>query len=172
MLTERQVQQLNAENELLILQLEDVNEIIKHREAELDLLRQTALKATQMQSRLDMNLFEFEQMQNNLGDKQQEAVGTNERLESLEKELYNSIKMERNYLNMLDEKTSLQANLLDTTNELEEAAALYKKVLELRRELTKTKSELEIAKLEVLNLTASYDEAVALNTLLLSKRSL
>ena len=172
MLTERQVQQINAENELLILQLEDVNEIIKHREAELDLLRETALKATQMQSRLDMNLFEFEQMQNNLGDKQQEAVGTNERLESLEKELYDSIKMERSYLNMLDEKTSLQANLLDTTSELEEAAALYKKVLELRRELTKTKSELEIAKLEVLNLTASHDEAVALNTLLLSKRSL
>lgn len=158
MLTERQLQQIQAENEHLKLQLEEVNEIIAIREEELAILRQKMQKATQLQSKLDMNLLEFEQMQNTIGEKQQEAEGNSIRLEELEKELFKSIKMETNYYNMLDENVSLQANLKDTNSELEEAASLYKKVRQLTIELTETKSNLEIAQMEIDGLKAELKD--------------
>ena len=170
MLTERQLQQIKSENELLLIQLEDVNEVIKLREIELDELRQTALEARQLQSRLDMNLIEFEQMQNNIGEKQQEAEGASMRMEELEQELYGSLKMENKYYNMLDENVSLQANLKDTTSELEEAAALYKKVKELKTQLTKTLSNLELAELEIESLKADLKEERAINAALVNKK--
>ncbi len=158
MLSEKQLQQLISENEFLSLQLEDLNEVIKQREEELALLRETAVKATQMQSKLDMNLLEFQQMQDNIGEKQQEAAGTALRMEELENELFNSIKMEKNYYNMLDENVSLQANLRDTNSELEEAASLYKKVRQLTTELSQAKSSLELAQLEIESLRAGLKE--------------
>jgi len=158
MLTERQLQQIQAENEHLKLQLEEVNEVIAIREEELAILRQKMQKATQLQSRLDMNLLEFEQMQNTIGEKQQEAEGNSIRLEELENELFKSIKMETNYYNMLDENVSLQANLKDTNSELEEAASLYKKVRQLTIELTETKSNLEIAQMEIDGLKAELKD--------------
>jgi len=158
MLTERQLQQIQAENEHLKLQLAEVNEVIAIREEELAILRQKMQKATQLQSKLDMNLLEFEQMQNTIGEKQQEAEGNSIRLEELEKELFKSIKMETNYYNMLDENVSLQANLKDTNSELEEAASLYKKVRQLTIELTETKSNLEIAQMEIDGLKAELKD--------------
>lgn len=170
MLTEKQIKQLKGENELLLLQLEDVNEVIKQREKELEELRRIATKARQMQSQLDMNLLEFEQMQNNIGEKQQQAKGASVRMEELEKELYNSIKIENRYNNMLDEHISLQANLLDTSNELEEAAGLYKKVQQLKASLTQTKSSLEMGQIEIQNLKDELAEAKELNILLREKK--
>ena len=170
MLTEKQIKQLKGENELLLLQLEDVNEVIKQREKELEELRRIATKARQMQSQLDMNLLEFEQMQNNIGEKQQQAKGASVRMEELEKELYNSIKIENRYNNMLDEHISLQANLLDTSNELEEAAGLYKKVQQLKASLTQTKSSLEMGQIEIQNLKDELAETKKLNILLREKK--
>lgn len=170
MLTEKQIKQLKGENELLLLQLEDVNEVIKQREKELEELRRIATKARQMQSQLDMNLLEFEQMQNNIGEKQEQAKGASVRMEELEKELYNSIKIENRYNNMLDEHISLQANLLDTSNELEEAAGLYKKVQQLKASLTQTKSSLEMGQIEIQNLKDELAEAKELNILLREKK--
>ena len=170
MLTEKQIKQLKGENELLLLQLEDVNEVIKQREKELEELRRIATKARQMQSQLDMNLLEFEQMQNNIGEKQQQAKGASVRMEELEKELHNSIKIENRYNNMLDEHISLQANLLDTSNELEEAAGLYKKVQQLKASLTQTKSSLEMGQIEIQNLKDELAETKELNILLREKK--
>lgn len=158
MLTERQLQQIQAENEHLKLQLEEVNEIIAIREEELAIIRQKMQKATQLQSKLDMNLLEFEQMQNTIGEKQQEVEGNSIRLEELENELFRSIKMETNYYNILDENVSLQANLKDTNSELEEAASLYKKVRQLTKELTEAKSNLEIAQMEIDGLKAELQD--------------
>ena len=166
MLTEKQIQQLKGENELLILQLEDVNETIRRREQELDELRQAAANTRQMQSRLDMNLLEFEQMQNNIGEKQQEVKDTSFRLEELENELYNSIKIENNYNKILDEHISLQADLLDTNNELQEAATLYKKVHQLKATLSETQSNLDIALIEIESLKEELAEVKELNILL------
>ena len=166
MLTEKQIQQLKGENELLILQLEDVNETIRRREQELDELRQAAANARQMQSQLDMNLLEFEQMQNSIGEKQQEVKDTSFRLEELENELYNSIKIENKYNKILDEHISLQADLLNTNNELQEAATLYKKVYQLKATLAETQSNLDIALIEIESLKEELAEVKELNTLL------
>jgi hypothetical protein len=170
MLTEKQLEQLKAENELLQLQLEEVNGIIAIREEELAILRQKMQNVTEMQSRLDMNLLEFEQMQNTIGEKQQEAAGDANRLEEMENELLGSIRMEKNYYNMLDENISLQANLKDTNSELEEAAFLYKKVRQLTTALTETKSNLEIAQIEIESLKADLIEVNALNSALTEKK--
>lgn len=170
MLSEKQLKQLLAENELLLLQLEDVNEVIKQREAELDALRAVETSAREMQSKLDMNLHEFHQMQDKIGEKQQIESGNANRLEELENELFQSIKMEKNYYEMLDENISLQANLKDTNNELIEASKLYKKIRQLTAELTSANSNLELALLEIDSLKADLKEANELNSHLLQKK--
>ena len=55
MISNNLLQQLQSENELLQLQLQDVNEMIKVREDELEILRKTAAHAVMLQSRLDIN---------------------------------------------------------------------------------------------------------------------
>lgn len=169
MLTENQIKILRSENELLQIQLEDVNTMIKIREDELELLRARANEATAMQSRLDNNLNEFEQMQNNLGIWQQKNEGHSIRLEEMENELYASIKEQLHFADSLKEQGSLEANLLDTTNELQEASAVYKKMKDMKIILAATNSNLEIALLEIESLKAALKEAEALNALLLKK---
>ena len=59
-----------------------------------------------------------------------------------------------------------EANLLDTSNELEEASAVYKKLKDMKTILAATNSNLEIALLEIESLKAALKKAEALNTLL------
>lgn len=169
MLTERQIEILRSENELLQLQLDDVNMMIKVREEELDLLRKRAQEASEMQSRLDTNLLEFEQMQNNLGFSQQKNDGAAQRLEQMEEELYASIKDQLKSEERVKDFESLEANLLDTTNELQEAAAAYKQLREMKSRLAATQSELEIAQMEITSLKEELKEVNALNQVLMKK---
>jgi oligoendopeptidase F len=166
MLTERQIEILRSENELLQLQLDDVNMMISVREEELDLLRKRAQEAAEMQSRIDTNLLEFEQMQNSLGYAQQKNDGKNDRLAEMEEELYQSIKEQLQADDKLKDFASLQANLLDTASELEEASAVYKKMQQMKLKLAATQSELEICLIEIDSLKEELKEARALNDLL------
>ena len=169
MLTENQIKILRSENELLQIQLEDVNTMIKVREEELDILRERSNEATAMQSKLDNNLNEFEQMQNNLGIWQQKNEGHSARLEEMENELHASLKEQLHYAEILKEQGSLAANLLDTSNELQEASAVYKKMKDMKTILAATNSNLEIALLEIRSLKAALKQAEDLNTLLQKK---
>jgi oligoendopeptidase F len=169
MLTERQIEILRSENELLQLQLDDVNMLIRVREEELDLLRKRAQEAAEMQSRIDTNLLEFEQMQNNLGFSQQQNEGKNDRLAEMEEELYQSIKDQLQADEKMKDFASLQANLLDTASELEEASAVYKKMQQMKTKLAATQSELEICLIEIESLKEELRESKALNDLLLKK---
>ncbi|MDB5203074.1 MAG: hypothetical protein JWQ27_2483 [Ferruginibacter sp.] len=170
MLSEKQIQQLKAENELLVLQLEDVNDAISRRETELAGLRETAVTAKQLKSKLDLNLFEFEQMQDHIGRQQQEEAGSNERMEEIEKELLQTMKAEQQFALISEKYQSLQADLSDTSNELDEAARLYKRVSELKAKLAACESELELTKLEVESLRDELGEVRALNSMLLKNR--
>ncbi len=170
MLTEKQIQALRSENELLQIQLNDVNYMIQVREEELDLLRERAKEAAAMQSKLDNNLNEFDQMQRSIGDVQQKSSGTFERLEEMENELYASVKEQIKYAESLKEFNSLEANLLDTNNELQEAAAVYRKMAEMKTKLASSQSNLEIATMEIESLKAELDEVKAYNELLLRKK--
>ncbi|MFT3979021.1 MAG: hypothetical protein QM687_01035 [Ferruginibacter sp.] len=169
MLTERQIQLLRSENEMLQIQLDDVNLMIRVREEELELLRQRAQEATEMQSRIDTNLLEFEQMQNNLGFCQQKNEGKDDRLAEMEEDLYHSIKDQLKADEQLKEFASVQANLLDTTQELEEASGVYKKLQQMKTQLASTQSELEIAKMEIDSLREQLQEARTLYEMLLKK---
>ena len=169
MLTERQVEILRSENELLQLQLDDVNMMISVREQELDLLRQRAAQAAEMQSRLDTNLLEFEQMQNSIGFSQQKNAGASQRLEQMEEELYSSIKDQLKSEHKVKDFESLEANLLDTTNELQEAAAAYRQLRDIKSKLAATQSDLEIAYMEITSLKEELQEVMALNAILKSK---
>lgn len=169
MLTERQIEILRSENELLQLQLDDVNMMIKVREEELELLRTRAMQAAEMQSRLDTNLLEFEQMQNHLGFSQQKNEGASRRLEQMEEELYASIKDQLKSEDKVKDFESLEANLLDTTNELQEAANAYKQLRDMKSKLAATQSELEIANMEIISLKEELREVKALNELLRKK---
>lgn len=169
MLTEKQIAILKSENEWLHLQLEDVNLMIEVREQELDLLRERARQAAAMQSKLDSNLFEFEQMQNNMGDYQQKNAGYYQRLQEIEDELYVAVKEQLKYANALKEFNSMQANLHDTHNELQEATAVYKKMIQMKSTLAQTESNLEIAGIEIKSLKEEIAELMALNEMLIQK---
>jgi chromosome segregation ATPase len=169
LLSERQIEILRSENELLQLQLDDVNMMIQVREEELELLRKRAGEAAAMQSQLDSNLLEFEQMQNSIGFSQQKNEGASRRLEEMEEELYASIKDQLKSADKVKDFESLEANLLDTTHELQEAASAYKQLRDARSKLAATQSDLEIANMEITSLKEEIAELKALNEMLRKK---
>ncbi|RYD81672.1 MAG: hypothetical protein EOP53_05800 [Sphingobacteriales bacterium] len=169
MLTERQIEILKSENELLQLQLDDVNTMIKVREDELELLRARAAEAVAMQSRLDTNLLEFEQMQDVIDYTQRKKGGAEERLEQMEEELYASIKDQLKSEEKAKYFESLEANLLDTTQELQEIANAFKQMRDAKSKLAGAQSELEIAYMEIASLKEELAEVKALNEMLMKK---
>ena len=158
MLTEKQLQLIKAENEFLLLQIEDLNAAIAQKERELEELRSQANHAAELQSKLDMNLLEFEQMQRTVADRRQKASGDSIMIEELENELLDTLKLQQQYRSMADENDSLKASLMGSSEELEMASGLYKKVKDLDKELTATKSNLEIAGIEIESLRAELKE--------------
>ncbi len=172
MLTEKQIQMLQSENELLQIQLQDVNMMIKIREEELELLRKTAQEAAAMQSTLHNNLNGFYQMQQFIGASEQIEKATAKRLEATEDELYASMKEQLDYAEALKGLNSMEANLADTSMELEEASKAYKKAADMKSLLAAARSDIEIATLTIKNLREELQEAKALNQLLLNKAKL
>ncbi len=148
MLSDNLLQQLKSENELLQIQLQDVNEMIKVREEELEILRKTAAHAVELQSRLDINLDEFYAMQDHIGNQQQYAEGAARREASLESELLQSLEMETQLYNMKDELTSTKTALADINKEMDKMPAMYKEIAILKAKLVELESSQEIAVLE------------------------
>lgn len=149
MSSENLLQQLKSENELLHIQLNDLNEMIGAREEELELLRKKAAHATALQSRLDMNLDEFYQMQDTIGNQQQYAEGAAQREASMEKELIQSIEMETQLYTLKDQYESTKAALADVSMELDKLASVHKELAALKSRITELESDLEIAQLEI-----------------------
>ena len=148
MTQDKQQEELRSENELLRLQLGELNELISIREEELDLLRVTAAKAVEMQSRLNLNLDEFYYLQDQLGIQQQKREGAEQRENALEQELVQSIEMETAFYNMRDELASSRAAFDDLLSEAEKLRGLYAEVATLKSRVTELESNLEIALLE------------------------
>ncbi len=148
MLSDSLLQHLKSENELLQIQLQDVNEMIKAREEELEILRNTAAHAVELRSRLDVNMDEIYQMQDRIGVQQQQAAGAARREASLEKELLDAIEMETELYNIKDEFASTKAALDDINSEVDKMSALYKQIATLSNKVAELESNLEIATLE------------------------
>ena len=145
MISEEQFDIIKSENELLQLQVEDLNDMLSRRELEITYLKATQDQNKVLQSLLEMNVHEFTNFQELVSAKQQEAFSNASRLENTEEELYSNIKVEAAYTELVKQKHSLEANLADTTNELNEVSSLFVTIKNLTKSLAETKSLLGIA---------------------------
>lgn len=145
MISEEQFEIIKSENELLQLQVEDLNDILSRRDLEITYLKATQDQNKVLQSLLEMNVHEFANFQEVVSAKQQEAFSNASRLENTEEELYSNIKVEAAYTELVKQKLSLEANLTDTTNELNEVTALFATIKNLTKSLAETQSLLGIA---------------------------
>ncbi len=142
------VEQLKSDNELLQIQLQDLEYMIRLREEELESLREAAALAVELQSRLDINLHEIAQMREFIGHQQQQAAGATKREASLESEMFQSVQTETAYYTIKEQFTSTQAALADLHQQLAETTALYQQLSNLKSKVALLESSLAIALLD------------------------
>ncbi len=148
MLSENFITELKNENQALQLQLNDLEYMIQMREEELLYLKKTADSIAELQSRFDHNLYEFEQMQNHIGDQQQKAEGAARREIALEDEMIQTIQTETAYYELRDQFKSSKAAFDDINSQLEDMSLLYRELADLKSKVTELESNLEIANLD------------------------
>ena len=81
------IQELKNENEELQYQLKDLEYLIQLKEEELDDLKKASQQVSSLQSKIDQNLYQFEQMQLFINEEQQKLQGALNREASIEQEL-------------------------------------------------------------------------------------
>jgi hypothetical protein len=148
MLSEDIIQQLKSDNALLHVQLFDLTELIQIREEELEILRTKAAQVAALQSNLDENIYQLEQMQLFLGDQEREVAGANRRELSMETEMLESLQMEKDYYTLSDKLKSTRAALEDVSEQFAEASALFREVATLKSTIAELESKLEIESLD------------------------
>ena len=148
MISENFITELKNENQALQLQLQDLEYMIQMREDELVYLKKAADSVAELQSRFDHNLYEFEQMQNRIGDQQQKAEGAARREIALEDELIQTIQTETAYYELRDQFKSSKAAFDDINSQLEDMSLLYRELADLKSKVTELESNLEIVNLD------------------------
>jgi hypothetical protein len=148
MLSEDIIQQLKSDNALLHVQLNDLTELIQIREEELEILRIKAAQVAALQSNLDENIYQLEQMQLFLGDQERGVAGANRREQSMETEMLESLQMEKDYYTLSDKLKSTRAALDDISEKFAEASTLFREVATLKSTIAELESKLEIESLD------------------------
>ena len=153
MLSSEQIDRLIQENEHLQAQLKELTMILAEREEELELLKANTGDSAELRSRLDLQLDEFQSMQNVIGEKQQQVEGAAEREAELERELLEAMQMQQLYDDLLQEYAHSQAQLQDIQEQmlelhhknrlLQESAS---RVGELESDLANTTEERDLLK--------------------------
>ncbi len=160
---EKKIQLLLSENEFLQEQLEDLNNEIRKKDEEISLLGDGAESEASLRSRIDSNLIEIEQLKYNSEEAAKKTEAIEMMNEELELNLYREIKGRQKEQAEIKELFSVKTNNEILSSELDEAAALYKKVQALKKELAEAKSTAEMKEIENLQLK---DEIAELNALL------
>lgn len=142
MLSEEHIQQLIRENEYLQVQLEEVNEVLAGREAELEDLKRNAAEATELRSRLDARLDELHSMQNQIGEKEQQAYGAEEREIQLQNELTEAMRVQHQYDELVGHYTYIQAQLADVQARLEELTERNRELQKIAGQIGELESRL------------------------------
>ncbi len=148
MLREDFINELKIENEELQFQLKDLEYLIQLKEEELADLKKTSQNIIELQSKLDQNLYQFEQMQNFIGNQQQQAEGALRREASMEEEMIDSMKAEKSYYEIREEFKSNKLALNDLNQQMNEVVALYHQITDLKNKITSLQSDLEISNLD------------------------
>lgn len=151
-------EELRNENEQLQKQLDELEYLIQIKEEELDLLRNESANLSELKSKLQMNLHEFEQMQLHILENKKKAEGAVKREAGLEEELFQSVKVETEYYKIRDELKSTKTALEDIHHQMSEAVVLYKQVADLKSKIAELESNLEIAELDKQFLKEELDE--------------
>ena len=141
-------QQLKKENEELHKELVDLNYLIQLREEELAEMKNASRHIAEMHSKINLNLYEFEQMQNFIGNQQQQAEGALRREASMEEEMLDSMKAENSYYEIREEFKSNKLALNDLNQQMNEVVALYHQITDLKNNITSLQSDLEISNLD------------------------
>jgi chromosome segregation ATPase len=150
--------ELKNENDQLQKQLDELEYLIQIKEEELELLRKESENLSELKSKIQMNLYEFEQMQLHILEHQKKAVGAIKRETMLEEELFQNIKIETEYYKIKEDLNSTKTALEDINHQMSEAVLLYKQVADLKSKITELESNLEIAELDKQFLKEEIDE--------------
>lgn len=155
---EKEIRILVSENEFLQLQLEDLTNFAKKKEDELELLADEMETAASLRSKIEGNLIEIEHLSYMHQQVVQEKLGVDMLNEELEIELLQQIKGRQKEQEALKEMNSVKVNMEIVNEELNEAAALYKTVQSLKKQLAEAKSIEEIRELENIDLKNEIQE--------------
>ncbi len=139
---------LKDENDELQRQLTDLNYLIELREEELAELKNSSGIIAETQSKLERNLLEIEQMQNQIAIHRQQYIGAVKREASTEQELLESIETEKAYFTIREEFESAKNAITDLQLQMKDAAYLYKENIDLKSKIAELESNLELALLD------------------------
>lgn len=145
---EKKIRMLVSENEFLQLQLEDINNELKKKDKEIDLLAEDNETAAYLRSKIDSNLIEIEQLKYYNQEAQQKNIGLEALNEELEVDLLQQMKGRQKEQQALKEMNSVKTNMEVITEELNEAASLYKKLQTLKEKLAEANSKALLAETE------------------------
>ncbi len=167
---EKKIRILVSENEFLQLQLEDINLVLKKKDKEIDMLADEGETAAYLRSKIDSNLIEIEQLKYYVAKATQKSVGLETLNEELEIDLLNQMKGRQKEQKSIKEMSSVKANLEVVTEELNEAASLYKMLQSLKQKLSEANSIASLKELENQELKKEVEEQRELIELLKRKK--
>jgi hypothetical protein len=142
------LQRVKKENEELHFELKDLQYLIQLKEEELVSLKESVTKIAELQSRLDANIYEIEQMRHQLEATQHQASGALKREQSLEEELTQNVSIEKSYYDLKDKYTTTQSALEDVYKEMDEAVKVYKDIAQLNSRIAELESSLELVQMD------------------------
>lgn len=167
---EKKIRILISENEFLQLQLEDINLVLKKKDEEIDMLADDGETAAYLRSKIDGNLIEIEQLNYYVAQANQKSIGLEALNEELEVDLLTQMRGRQKEQQSLKEMDSVKANLEAVTEELNEAAALYKMLQSLKEKLSEANSIASFKEIENVELRKEVEEQRELIELLKLKK--
>ncbi len=168
---EKKIRMLVSENEFLQLQLEDINLVLKKKDEEINMLADEGETASFLRSRIDSNLIEIEQLKYYVHLAGQKSLGLEILNEELEVDLLIQMKGRQKEQKSLKEMGTVKANLEVVTEELNEAAALYKMLQSLKQKLSEANSIASLNEIENRELKLEIAEQRELIELLKIKKT-
>ncbi len=167
---EKKIRVLLSENEFLQLQMEDLNSELQKRDEEINILGDINESTAALRSKIDSNLLEIEQLRYRSEQLSQKSLGIEMMNEELEMNLYKEIKGRQIDQASLKEMDSIKANMGIISEELNEAAELYKRIQLLKASLAEAKSIANMKEIENENLKLEIKELKELVSVLKLKK--
>lgn len=133
---------LKKENQHLLKEIAELNYLLELKEEELNDYKQSNDNISTLKSKLEDQLYAFEQMQQHLDSQQRKTEGLSKREAALEEEIIGSVSMEQSYYELLNELSSVKAALADANDKLEEIPLLYKECSTLKSRIAALESDL------------------------------